>query len=389
MRLRAILTMALGDLRLAWKERSALFWMVVMPVAFIGLFGSMFRSQQGPVKIGLAVVDEDRSFASRSFVEMLKQGDLVLDERQPGELDSLRGRVRLLTLPAGFEDSLATKQRVALRLESVHRRIQDNDFAAKVQVYKAVLRMLATLAEADSTGDMNRADFESKPFQARFAALGARPELVRTEVRTAGKGHAVPTGFGGSAPAMLVLFLLMNTVIYGSVLLTQEKQSQCLSRLASMPVSHADIVMGKILGRLLIGLGQSLILLVAGRIIFRVDWGPSPGSLLLVIVSLGLCASALGILLGSVLKTVEQASAVSWIIPLLLGAIGGCWWPLEIVPSWMRAVGHISPAAWAMDALHGLMAFGKGPSAIVVPCAVLLCGAAILTAIGARFLRTE
>jgi ABC-type multidrug transport system permease subunit len=80
---------------------------------------------------------------------------------------------------------------------------------------------------------------------------------------------------------------------------------------------------------------------------------------------------------------------VSWIIPLFLGAIGGTWWPLEIVPSWMRIAAHVSPAAWAMDALHGLIAFGKGPGVVVVPCAVLICAGAGMTMIAARTLRAE
>jgi hypothetical protein len=55
----------------------------------------------------------------------------------------------------------------------------------------------------------------------------------------------------------------------------------------------------------------------------------------------------------------------------------------------MQIVAHISPAAWAMDALHGLIAFGKGPGVVVVPSAVLICAGAGMTLIAARMLRTE
>ncbi len=388
MSVKSIWRIARGDLRLTLKERSALFWMLVMPIGFVAIFGNMYRADTTPLP-GLAVVDADGSFASKSFIGLLGRERLALRVLQPAERDTARGLTRVLTLQRGFEDSLASKERTRIRFEPINARNQEYDLAAKVAVYKAVIRMLAGLSLADSAGVADHATFESPAYQARFASAIDRPELIRAEVRTAGKGHTLPTGFGASSSSMLVLFLLMNTVIYGSVLLTQEKQSRCLTRLAMMPVTHAELILGKILGRLLIALIQSLILIVVGRMLFRVDWGPSLFALACVIVSLGICAASLGLLMGSLLRTPEQASAIAWVIPLFLGAIGGTWWPLEIVPPWMQVAAHISPTAWAMDALHGLIAFGKGPGVVVVPCAVLISAGAVMTLIAARLLRTE
>jgi ABC-2 type transport system permease protein len=108
-----------------------------------------------------------------------------------------------------------------------------------------------------------------------------------------------------------------------------------------------------------------------------------------LLLCLALTAASIGIFLGGLVRTPEQAGAIAWIVPLFLGAIGGCWWPLEIVPRWMQIFGHVSPAAWAMDALHGMLSFGKGPGVIVVPCLVLLGYAAVFISVGARSLKTE
>ncbi len=386
---RRIVSIGLCDLRLMLKERNALIWILAIPVIFVAVFGHVFQAGSGPRKYAIAVVDADRTFASRSFIAFLGRERVQVRVLQPAERDTARGLVRVLAIPRGFEDSLASRERVALDLERVSGHSQESDLGAKVAVYKAIFGMLGTLASADSTGEADRAMYATPEFQARFAALAERPDLIRTEVRTAGKGRAMPTGFGASAPSMLVLFLLMNTVVYGSALLAEEKQSRCLSRLATMPISRTELILGKVGGRLLIAIVQSAILIAVGSMVFSVYWGPSLPALAILIVSLGLCAAALGILLGAVFRTPEQAGAVAWIIPLFLGAIGGTWWPLEVVPPWMRILAHVSPAAWAMDGLHGLMAFGKGPAVVIVPSLVLLAGAAALTAIGARLLRTE
>jgi hypothetical protein len=55
----------------------------------------------------------------------------------------------------------------------------------------------------------------------------------------------------------------------------------------------------------------------------------------------------------------------------------------------MQIAGHISPAAWAMGALHGLISFGRGGEVVVVPCLVLLGYAAVFLTVGARKLGVE
>jgi ABC-2 type transport system permease protein len=386
-RLHAIFSIAFNDLRLTSKERSALFWMLIMPVAFIGLIGGAFRDAGKPPRpVGLGVIDEDASFLSRSFTEQLGKEKLAVGVFPPEQRDSSNAYARVLTVPKGFSDSLAAGKRTTLTLDVARSRDADRDMSARVSIYKVIVRTIATLAEADTAGN---GAIVGPAFESRYRGMAGRSDLVRTEVRTAGKGRAVPSGFGASAPAMLVLFLMTNTVIYGSVFLALEKQNRCLARISAMPVGRGDILAGKVVGRVLIGLAQSAIMIIAGALLYRVWWGPSPLALLALLICLALAASAIGIFLGGLVRTPEQAGAIAWIVPLFLGAIGGCWWPLEVVPRWMQIFGHISPAAWAMDALYGMLAFGKGAGVIVVPCLVLLGYAAVLLFAGARTFKTE
>lgn len=387
--MRVILTVARGLLRQEAKDRTNAFWMLALPMAFIGLFGGMFREGGGPRKAALAVVDADRSFLSGAFVDALSSDRLALRVLAPAERDTARGLVRILTIPHGFSDSLALGQRVGLRWETREGSDEEYGLAAKVQVYRAIARVLANLAEADTAGEGRSLPVGDPEFQRRFSEIGGRPDLVQVSARAAGRGRAIPAGFSGSAQAMLVLFLLMTTSMSGAVTLTQEKQNRVLARVAVMPLRRGELLAGKILGLLAIALVQSAIIILLGRLLFAVSWGTHPLPLLALLLCLGLASAALGIFLGGLLRTPEQAGAIAWLIPLLLGAIGGTWWPLEITPRWMQVVGHISPAAWAMDGMHGLIAFGKGGDAVLLPCGALLVYAAVLAFFGARWLRVE
>jgi ABC-2 type transport system permease protein len=70
-------------------------------------------------------------------------------------------------------------------------------------------------------------------------------------------------------------------------------------------------------------------------------------------------------------------------------ALGGCWWPSEIVPPAVRAVARISPAYWAMDALHQLTFFQGGFAQIVPALAVLGALAVALTVVAGRTFRVR
>ena len=114
------------------------------------------------------------------------------------------------------------------------------------------------------------------------------------------------------------------------------------------------------------------------------------GNLLLVALTLAvfawLCAS-LGVVLSALIVSCERVQGVCLIASLGMAALGGCWWPMEIVPDSVKTVGHAFPTAWAMAALHQLISFGGGWAQIQFELAVLLVFALATTALAAKFLR--
>jgi ABC-type multidrug transport system permease subunit len=206
-------------------------------------------------------------------------------------------------------------------------------------------------------------------------------------VTVAGEGEPVPQGVAQSVPGILTMTVLMMTVIYGAVFLTMEKKKGLLRRQASLPVSRAEIFLGKLTGRILLAAMQIAVLLLSGRYLFGLSWGGSPVGLFLVLTTFVLSVAGLATLLGAVVRTEEQASSLGWILSMVLAALGGCWWPAEIMPGWLRTVGHAFPTAWAMDGFHALISFGRGVEGVLLPSAALLGFGVLFAALGARFLR--
>jgi len=98
-------------------------------------------------------------------------------------------------------------------------------------------------------------------------------------------------------------------------------------------------------------------------------------------------ATGASLLIGAAAGTAEQTFALGPPIGIALGMLGGCMWPLVIVPPVMRAIGHATPHAWAMDGFIELIARGGHTSDIVREVFVLAAFAVVLLVAGTRRLR--
>jgi ABC-2 type transport system permease protein len=169
---------------------------------------------------------------------------------------------------------------------------------------------------------------------------------------------------------------VMFTVFGGMVALVGERKQWTLQRLAVAPVSRGHLLGGKVLGRFTLGFIQYLVVFAVG-LLAGVHFGGDILALVLIMVSFTLATTALSFAVGSRVKTEMQAGSLTQLLVLVLAALGGAWWPLEIVPPFMRAIGHLSPVAWAMDGYQSLI-FENGDLSTVLPSIAVLLGVAVV-----------
>jgi ABC-2 type transport system permease protein len=391
-RARQIAVLAGNDLRLTVRDRASFVWMLLLPLALMWMFGAMNRDN-GPAVATLAVEDRDGGWLAKALVRELAGEHIEVTEvpskPAPAAPGTPAGKTeppaRTLVIQQGFTANVLAGHQQKLHLEKASGAREEFSLAAEAHIVRAIVRVVGRLAEGTGgTGTGSPAEQERA-----FAALAARPPLVSVAITTAGGGHPVPSGFAQSVPGTLTMTVLMMTLIYGAVFLTLEKRQGMIRRQATLPLPRSAVFFGKLAGRLLIAAVQAVLLLLAGRYLFGVSWGASPGGLAVLLGAYLLAVAALSTLLGAVLSTPEQASAVGWVGSMILAALGGCWWPSEVMPRWLWRAAHVLPTPWAMDGFHALISFGHGLDAVLLPAAVLLGFAALFAVLGARFLRLD
>lgn len=214
-----------------------------------------------------------------------------------------------------------------------------------------------------------------------------QPELVNFTATAPMSEDTTLQGFEQAVPGMGAMFV-MFTVLAGMAVLRRERSDWTLQRTAVAPVSRAQILAGKAGAYFVLGMVQFLVIFTVGAAV-GIPLGRNAPALLAVMAAFVLCITGLTFALAPHMRTIGQAANLERLISLTLAPLGGAWWPLAIVPPFMRTIGHISPVAWAMDAFQKIIWFNGGLQDILLELGVLLGAAAVLFGIGVAAFRID
>jgi ABC-2 type transport system permease protein len=391
--------LTVAGLSLRKTTREAVFFVVMLglALAFTLVFGTVFADTASESRVSVAVTDLDNSELSSSMIQSLRDSgvyDAVV--LQEGDLySSVReGKVSAgIVIPRGFEASLSSEEPLKVDVLSLstsgapavlgkilERKITEHLLVGEVRGLALDLAALSSdrvPIQADALVREVVEEFRLRP------ALGVEAaDLVGGEV---GQQNA---SLGTSTLGIYVMFT-MFTVIFASGDILKERQDGTWLRLMAAPISRWAIIAGKILGAYAVGAAQLGVLLLSGRYLRNMDYGPNPLAFVLVIAVFLLVVTGLGIMLSTMVKTLPQLQTLAPIVIVASCMLGGCHWPMELVPPFMQTVAKFTPQAWAMAAMTGL-AYGGADFTTVLPNILVLLGfGALFFAVGVSRVRFE
>ncbi len=174
-------------------------------------------------------------------------------------------------------------------------------------------------------------------------------------------------------PSYVVTFAFF-LVLSGGWLFVAERRFGTLVRLRAAPLSRTQIILGKLIPCLVISLVQGVFLLVAGKLVFGMRWGPEPLALIPIVLSTAFAAVGLTVLVASMAKTETQLAVYGTLIVLVLAGLSGSLMPRDLMPEEMRQFSLLTPHAWALDAYSQLLVNPEPQFAIVWRSCLALCG---------------
>jgi ABC-type Na+ efflux pump permease subunit len=375
------------DVAYMLRQRETLMWVFLMPILFVYFIGTVTGGSDGPArdrKDPLAVRGAaGGGFLADELIRRLEAQDF--DIRRPASDEAFRAATRRLTIPAPkegtgtFTDAVLAGQPQVLVFERQEESPAGN--FDQIRIARAAYEVLGDLAAVKVAG--------KDPGAQTFADLRAMPRALTLTVKPAGRRVVPPSGFSQAIPGTMVMFTMLVLLTSGAITLVVEREQGLLRRLASTPISAGSLVAGKWMGRMALALVQIAFAMIVGRVVFGLDWGRSLPMVALVLVGWAAFAASSAVLLSSLTRSVGQTTGLGVMLTMVLAALGGCWWPIEITPDWMQTLARILPTGWAMDAMHKLINFGD-PAVTAVPhVATMAVGALVVGWLGTRWFRYQ
>lgn len=412
------LTIAQKDLQIFFKDRSAMIQLLVLPLLFVVIFSGALSEigkntarsgAEQDTRIPLAVVDLDGGEAALTLVKEVNAAGGVrtelYEQAQAQALLDEQKIERLLTLPAGFSEDMVNNRTVTLVLvnhpdasssqtEAV--RLVIDGVARDMSLESQILLSLQQMGEmlASSPVEFQQAfSVERIQAQARsqFVSSNARPLVVLKQSVPAPaeeSSNDQPLTMALIAvPGVAVLFVFLTAQATASSIF-EEKKVGSFRRLLASPLSKPALLSGKLLPNFLMALIQMAIIFAFGTLGLRLlgmvpfPLGNSPLALALVVGTIALCSSALGILIASLAHTEAQISGVSMLLLWVMGLLGGAVLPLFLLERFFGPLPKIIPHYWAIRALQNLTIRGLGLASVTTELAVLLGFTALFIVIG-------
>jgi len=147
---------------------------------------------------------------------------------------------------------------------------------------------------------------------------------------------------------MMVFFMFFGAANVARTILTEDRDGT-LPRLFTTPTRHGTIIGGKFVSTVLTVLAQAVVLLVAGRLIFGIQWGPLDAVVLLTVVTAGV-AGGLALLVIAFTRNAAQAGAIGAGVYLVLALLGGNFTGTAQTGTTYAFIQQFTPNGWL---LHG------------------------------------
>ena len=324
------------------RDRITFGMIVGLPIGQLMLFGYAINSD--PKRLPTAVVISEHSEFTRSYLAAMKNSgyfDFVeeLDSEQAARAALARGEVQFVVqFPVDFTRRLLRGERPALLIEA-----DATDPSAAGAAIASVGQLGAAVIQKDLRGVLAPLARCRVPFDVRVHKLYNPEGLTQHNI----------------VPGLMGVILTMTMVMMTGLAITRERERGTMENLLAMPSQALEVMTGKIVPYVLIGLIQVSIILIAARYLFAV---PFVGSVLAVyVVSLLFIAANLtvGITVSSMAQNQLQAMQLTifYFLPSIL--MSGFMFPFRGMPRWAQVIGHGIPTTYFLRLVRGILLKGS------------------------------
>lgn len=372
------------------RSRSGVFFSFMFPVMLLLIFGVIF---QGGGEYDLYVINMDMKKSgeatnlSEAFIEALNSTgaiNVIVVNGTPQKFiqDNSFGRIRLLVIPPGFEENF-TKAIAIERMKSMFSTVKYliGNYSARIpedalremekgkewleKAQRPEVKLVYYAEKDDAVASIIAGVLHA--FTSSFTLKGVGAGNV-FEIETVNYRGLKPADY--YMPGYISAFIMTNGVIGLTSTVSDMRRRGIFKRLATTPLEKSEWVAANVVHQSLLAIMLTFVMLVVARLAFGVEALPNLFSWLLIFEG-AVLFSGIGMILGSLFRDVEAATAVANAIAFPMMFLSGVFWPLEMMPDYLQTVAKLIPLTYFSEGLRAAMITGGDASINAVILGVL------------------
>jgi ABC-2 type transport system permease protein len=402
--LRKVFAISRKELRLWLQVPGNWLTVFLVPLAFIGIFGSVFS--KGTPVVTIFAVNADQGERGAEVIDLLNKSQNLefemLDTWEEADRLVNRGdRMAAVVIPENFSQAITSAEGASLLVIIDPARADQaglvtglvQEALIKPIVFAEIERAISGLfKDKQSVEGINANDFQlfinagikavvsksvNEAVDNPLILVDAKPYSERATQKEVSLFSAI-------APGLAVVFAFFMVSHLASAVV-DERSTGALRRLMTMPISKGALLAGKAIPFFFVAMVQITFVLIACNLIFNLPLGNSAAALALIIAATSLVIAGMGIFVAGLARNESQAGAVAVLVILVMGVISGSFMPQIKV----EGIEMFTPNYWALEGIQNVIARGMGVEGVLLPAGILIGMAALFSIIGAVRFRYE
>lgn len=325
------------------RDRLTFAMIVGIPILQMALFG--YAINTNPKHLDTAIISADNSDITRSFIAAMQNSAYFkIVEELPNEAAGREALARgqllfVVNIPAGFTRQLLRRERPSLLIEA-----DATDPTATASALAAVNGIVQSVIQREMTGPLATLQGSPAPFDVNVHQLYNPDNITQYNV----------------VPGLMGVVLTLTMVMMTGLAITRERERGTMENLLAMPSTPMEVMTGKLIPYIGIGLIQASIILLAARFIFQVPFFGNIGAVYLSTLLFIAANLTVGITFSSLAQNQLQAVqlAIFYFLPNIL--LSGFMFPFKGMPAWAQVIGNLLPLTYFNRLIRGILLKGNG-----------------------------
>src|SRR5664280_1215491 len=367
------------------RNRMSLAALLIMPIAFLVMFGFIFPGANTQQHMPVGIVDLDQGKGSSTFITQLntlnKNSSYMSFENftsvEAAQTDINRGKLYgTFIIPQGFTYNMTHGQSANIIVY-----VDNSNPQVSSQIETVASNTITGLnGMQEETNVVKMGETTNKTVNAQAMVFPYTPN-----VKTTIPGQT--NYFNFLAPGLMIMIVMMTVMTGIPEAITKEKEMGTFDGMLSAPISQVSIILGKTTALCVRGFAQCILILVLAMIFFGVT---IQGSIMLAFFMLILgIFSFIGIGIVAVSMSGDQASG-TMIVNLLMFPmmfLGGVFYPIQQMPWFMQDISKVIPLTYAADAMRKIMLLNANIGDVMFQILILVAFGVVTMAIAVPLFR--